>query len=407
MSVLLKKGELFFGCEILAVCGRGAFGVTYLAKDPAGRKIAVKIVGLTGRCDRELQGIRNYMRISGLHPNLLRVYHIGETEEGFFYTMEAADDCGEGSDYLPATLGNLLRRNRKFTPEEAVGIIRELLAGIQVMHDADLIHRDIKPDNIIFVGGVAKLSDPGLVITEGETASLAGTPGFIPPEMIESARPADRQSDLYAIGKVFYCMITDYPPHRYPELPKEMRIEVCRQIFPALSRMCSRSPAKRFRTAAEFLAGLPEKIESPTRWERFRTDFRDWRILNPGRARALFGGIAAAVLLLLAGAGGGVAWHIRNLRLETEQKKRIAAFLAVNRDRPEALELQIEAYLPELLDRFRDLRTHPTHSEQLVQLYFDQKQTLDLFLERGAISRAQYDKSLQELTKKLGMETEA
>ena len=356
MSVLLKSGEVFFGCEILAVCGRGAFGVTYLAKDPVGRKIAVKIVGSTGRCDQELQGIRNYMRISGLHPNLLRVYHIGETEEGFFYTMEAADDCGDTSGYVPATLGNLLRRNRKFTPEEAVGIIRELLAGIQVMHDADLIHRDIKPDNIIFVDGVAKLSDPGLVISEGEMASLAGTPGFIPPEMIESARPADRQSDLYAIGKVFYCMISDYPPTRYPELPKEMRIEVCRQIFPALSRMCSRSPARRFRTAAEFLAGLPERIERPTRWERFRTDFRDWRILNPGRARALFGGIAAAVLLLIAAAAGAVGWHIRNVRLETEQKQRIAAFLAVNQTRPEALELQIEAYLPELLDRFRELR---------------------------------------------------
>ena len=61
----------------------------------------------------------------------------------------------------------------------------------------------------------------------------------------------------------------------------------------------------------------------------------------------------------------------------------------------------------DLLDRFRDLKTHPTHSEQLIQLYFDQKQTLDLFLERGAISQEQYDKSLGELTKKLGMETEA
>ena len=60
--------------------------------------------------------------------------------------------------------------------------------------------------------------------------------------------------------------------------------------------------------------------------------------------------------------------------------------------------------ISDLLDRFRDLKTHPTHSEQLVQLYFDQKQTLDLFLERGAISQEQYDISLGELTRKLGME---
>ena len=57
----------------------------------------------------------------------------------------------------------------------------------------------------------------------------------------------------------------------------------------------------------------------------------------------------------------------------------------------------------DLLDRFRDLKTHPTHAEQLVQLYFDQKQTLDLFLERGAISQAQYDKSLGDLTQKIGI----
>ena len=58
----------------------------------------------------------------------------------------------------------------------------------------------------------------------------------------------------------------------------------------------------------------------------------------------------------------------------------------------------------DLLDRFRDLKIHPTHAEQLVQLYFDQKQTLDLFLERGAISQEQYDKSLGELTARLGMD---
>ena len=59
--------------------------------------------------------------------------------------------------------------------------------------------------------------------------------------------------------------------------------------------------------------------------------------------------------------------------------------------------------ISDLLDRFRDLKTQPTHSEQLVQLYFDQKYTLDLFLERGAISREQYDKSLGDLTRKMGM----
>ena len=63
--------------------------------------------------------------------------------------------------------------------------------------------------------------------------------------------------------------------------------------------------------------------------------------------------------------------------------------------------------ISDLLDRFRDLKTQPTHEEQLVQLYFDQKQTLDLFMERGAISRAQYDKSLGDLTRKMGINVES
>ena len=163
MSLFLNKVDVFSGCEILTLCGRGAFGVTYLARDPIGRRVAVKIVGPAQRPDSELRGIRNYMPISGSHPNLLKIFHIGEIEGGLFYTMEAADDCGNG-EYVPATLGNLMRSGKRFTPEEAVKITRELLTGIQVMHNANLIHRDIKPDNLIFVDGVAKLSDPGLVI---------------------------------------------------------------------------------------------------------------------------------------------------------------------------------------------------------------------------------------------------
>ena len=352
MAFFLKSGDMFSGCEILSLCGRGAFGVTYLARNPVGRKIAIKIVGATDRPDRELNGIRNYMRIAEAHPDLLQIFHVGETEDGFFYTMEAADDCGNGSAYVPATLGNLMRLGRKFSPDEAVGIARELLAGAGILHDAGLVHRDIKPDNIIFIGGKPKLSDPGLVITEGEPASLAGTPGFIPPEMIENAAPADRQADLYAIGKVFYCMITGYSPGRYPELPQDMPVEICRQIFPALSAMCNRAPAKRFQSAAAFRAGLPEKFARPTRLEKFRTDFRDWRLLNPGKARILLGAIVTACLLLTAAAAGAAFLHVRELRLSAERQRYIDAFLAIDGGRKSLLRLQLEVSAPDALGQF-------------------------------------------------------
>ena len=234
MSVFLKKGDLFSGCEILARCGQGTYGITYLARNPIGRKIVIKVTAVPRYTDRELKGLRNYMQVSGSHPNLLQIFHIGDSPEGFYYTMEAADNCSLTGNYLPATLGNLLRQGKRFSPDEAVTILRGLLAGIDTMHRHGLIHRDIKPDNIIFVNGTPKLSDPGLVISEGENATFAGTPGFMPPEMLTQETPADRQSDLYALGKVFYCMVTGTPPKLYPEFPDTMGISFRRQLFPVL-----------------------------------------------------------------------------------------------------------------------------------------------------------------------------
>ena len=150
MTEFIEKGDFFSGCRILSRCGKGSFGVTYLAENPIGRMIAIKIVASApGSYERELRGLQNYMQVSGTHPNLLQIFHIGESGDHFYYIMEAADNCSTvPGEYLPATLGNLMRQGKKFSPEEAVSITRQLLAGIGRMHDAGLLHRDIKPENI-------------------------------------------------------------------------------------------------------------------------------------------------------------------------------------------------------------------------------------------------------------------
>ena len=304
MAAELRPGDRFSGCEIIALCGRGAFGVTWLATDPLGRRVVIKIIESRLFSERELVGLRNYMQVAGKHPSLLRIHHIGETPDGlFYYIMEAADNCGGANRYLPATLGNLFRSRPRMAPEKAVDIVRELLAGLKVMHAEGLVHRDIKPANIIFVEGRAKLSDLGLVAEVDASVTFAGTPGFIPPEALEDECRPTVGHDLYALGKVFYCMITGLPPGRYPELPTDLRLEVCRQIYPALNRMCNRNPAKRFRTADEFLAALPEKLEPPTGMERLREDFRAWRALNFETDRRIRFCIAGVLALLLIAAG--------------------------------------------------------------------------------------------------------
>lgn len=345
----LKKGESFAGCEILALCGKGSYGVTYLAKNPIGKIIAVKIISLPHALERELRGLKNYMAVSGEQPGLLKVFHIGKQEHCCYYTMEAADNCGDGENYIPATLGNLMRQGRRFPPEEAVAISRELLNGISVMHKANLIHRDIKPDNIIFVNGKAKLSDPGLVIAEQEYATFAGTLGFIPPEMLEGGIPANKQSDLFAIGKVFYCMATGNPPKMYPRFPDDMDISICRQLFPVFSCACDRDAEKRFQSAEDFLKELPETFAPPTLLEKTRTDFRNWKKLNSEKFRRILAAVCCFCMLLLLSASAGYIYKSRQEKVLAELKNKVETFLAVDQERKGLTMFQLEVYLPELL----------------------------------------------------------
>ncbi len=331
MSFLPKAGDIFSGCEILGRCGKGSFGVTFLARNPLGKKIIIKIVSAVNRSERELEGLRNYMNVAGKHPNLLQIFHIGEIEDGFFYTMEAADNCStDPAEYHPATLGNLIRNGKKFTPDEALCITRSLLGGVQTMHHAKLIHRDIKPDNIIFVDNQPKLSDPGLVVELGQSASFAGTFGFLPPEAVQEELPPDQGFDLYALGKVFYCMLTGNSPKNYPELPLDMPLEVCRQLYGVLNKVCSRNPVRRFKSAEEFLRALPQKIAAANRWERWCSKYRQARAAHPVRHRV----ILTAILLLLLASAIGISYVQHRLHLQKEnQYARLAAQAAFERQK--------------------------------------------------------------------------
>ena len=92
MAFLPDIGDTFSGCQIVARIGQGAFGVVYLAVNPLGQKVVIKIVTTGDNSSREMKGLRNYMTVAGSHPNLMRIFHIGEAEAGFYYVMEAADD---------------------------------------------------------------------------------------------------------------------------------------------------------------------------------------------------------------------------------------------------------------------------------------------------------------------------
>lgn len=115
MSSLIKTGDYFGGCKILSPCGTGAYGMVYLAENTIGERLIIKVVENTEKSNRELNGIRNYMKVCKVHPSLLQIFHVGKTDDGFYYTMETADNLETDAVYRPATVSNLMRQGKIFS----------------------------------------------------------------------------------------------------------------------------------------------------------------------------------------------------------------------------------------------------------------------------------------------------
>jgi len=122
------------------------------------------------------------------------------------------------TDYSPRTLRHDLEHHGRLPIPECVQIGLSLATALAHLHEQGLVHRDIKPSNIIFVNGVAKLGDIGLVTEAGDTQSIVGTEGYLPPE-----GPGTPQADLFSLGKVLYEMSTGMDRRRFAELPDDLR----------------------------------------------------------------------------------------------------------------------------------------------------------------------------------------
>ncbi len=251
----MNKSEnlTYHGLHLLKHCGSGAFGDVYYCEDIAGRRLAVKIISkqkLGDQWTQELRGVSNYRKITENVPELLQIYHVGEDEESFFYTMEAADSTEE-HNYHPDTLAHRLK-DGALPQDKIFSILSEIFAGIKIIHAAGFTHRDIKPDNILFVKGVPKLGDIGLMSSTTATLTqIAGTLDFLPPELREdgseiSDRDSRQKNDLYAFGKVIYCTITGENPHNWPAVPSSLPLSLPLKFFLRLSfQLCDKDQNRR------------------------------------------------------------------------------------------------------------------------------------------------------------------
>lgn len=252
--------------RIVAPLGSGGVGDVYRAEDmKLGQTVALKFV--TQRISNErnlLERIVTEVRIGRQvsHPNLCRIYDMGEVDNQHFITMEYVD--GEN-------LASLLRRVGRLPEDKALEVARDICAGLAAAHDRGVVHRDVKPSNIMIDGrGRARITDFGLAIIPGEITaeSFAGTPAYMAPEQFEGSE-ATEQSDIYSLGLLLYEIFTGQrlfsgtvfdisSAHSRPKRPPSA---IVRGLSPAIERVilhCLQElPSDRPESVRDVLAALP------------------------------------------------------------------------------------------------------------------------------------------------------
>jgi len=202
--------------------------------------------------------------------------------------MELADDQATGGQilpdqYAPRTLKSDLMFRSRLPFEESVSIGIALTTALEHLHQNGLVHRDVKPSNIIFVNGLPKLADIGLVTGMDTTRSYVGTEGFAAPE-----GPGTLQADIYSLGKVLYEIATGRDRQEFPELPTEIRDlpdrEGLIELNAVIARACRHDPKDRYTSAAAMRADL-ELLRSGKSLARLRRTEHQLRFVK--RAGAL------------------------------------------------------------------------------------------------------------------------
>ncbi len=265
--------------QIQASLGKGGMGIVYMGYDPQlDRKVAIKVLAPhliweEGFVERFLREARAAARIK--HPNIVIVYDVGQEQERFYFVMEYI----EGQ-----TLGELIRRQGALPIEDVLSILHPLADALDYAHQHGLIHRDIKPGNILIGEGLrVTLTDFGIARAAEETrltttGTLMGTPEYMSPEQAWGEE-VGYQTDLYSLAVVAYEMLSGRVPfsgttphavlykqiHELPPPIRQTRPELPAGVEAVLSRALDKTPAKRYGTTHAFIdeleAALAGKLE--------------------------------------------------------------------------------------------------------------------------------------------------
>ena len=252
--------------------GRGGAARVFLAHDSAGTAVALKVLhpqlAASVTADRFLREIRVVSRL--IHPRIARLLDFGEGEWLLWYVM----------DYVPGPSLKLhLERVRRASVADTLRIAHDLLQALKVAHAEGVIHRDVKPDNIILSPDGAVLVDFGIAKAVAESGSdrltrsgfAVGTSAYMSPEQITGEAEIDARSDLYSLGCVLFECLAGRPPfddpyedlvltkHQTAEVPslQELRPEAPIALVEVIHRSLAKQPDDRWASAEEMCAALP------------------------------------------------------------------------------------------------------------------------------------------------------
>ncbi|MHC4601592.1 MAG: protein kinase domain-containing protein, partial [Planctomycetota bacterium] len=314
-------GKIVANYRIQAMLGRGGMGAVYKAEHTGiKRSVAVKIMPKSLNPDPER--VRRFFREAESlgqlrHPNVVEVYNVGEAEDLYFIEME----------YVPGgDLEDLIKHGEDIPMEQAHRIMKEICRGLRQAHEKELIHRDMKPANILMTKeGRPKIADFGVAKSLAQEedltieGSIIGTPHYMSPEQCRGETP-DKRSDIYSLGALFYFLLTARRPFEDKNpmavLMKHVREEVRpprlynARLDPSynnvVERMMAKDPDERYQSVGEVLDHLDDIEEGKT-------------ILYTSRRVRRRRVLAVVAVLLLAGLAVG-AYFLRDALIRAGER---------------------------------------------------------------------------------------